>query len=196
MFLIPRSVSLYFTQFPHLCVDIFGNVFDKLNHCYLPDNPHDHTVRYNVPGENKRYTWSYKWLVRRAYYSLYDEYDEDDVASLKFVNCSKYIITCDGRCFNTVTWDIMKPKKDYSGYLRYVLQDDHGEKKTFLAHRLVAEAFIPNPKKYEVVNHKDLNPSNCHVSNLEWCTQAANVRHAVAYGHHPSAKPMTSIFFG
>lgn len=49
-------------------------------------------------------------------------------------------------------------------------------------HRIVAEAFIPNPMMLPVVNHIDSNRSNNHVKNLEWCTQAQNIRHAHSLG--------------
>lgn len=44
-------------------------------------------------------------------------------------------------------------------------------------HRLVAEAFIPNPHNYSIINHKDENKLNNVVSNLEWCTQKYNVNY-------------------
>lgn len=44
-------------------------------------------------------------------------------------------------------------------------------------HRILAKAFIPNPDGKPWVNHKDGNPSNNHVSNLEWCTPSENCLH-------------------
>ena len=47
----------------------------------------------------------------------------------------------------------------------------------FSAHRLVAMAFIPNPDNLPIVNHRDENPKNNQVSNLEWCDISYNTRY-------------------
>lgn len=56
----------------------------------------------------------------------------------------------------------------------------NGIAKTLLVHRLVALAFIPNSNKYPDINHKDENPSNNCVENLEWCTEKYNMNYGTA----------------
>lgn len=49
-----------------------------------------------------------------------------------------------------------------------------GKPRTYNVHRLVAEAFLPNPDNLPEVNHKDENRANCYLENLEWCTSEYN----------------------
>lgn len=73
----------------------------------------------------------------------------------------------------------MKPFLNNSGYLRIRLFDKNGKAKAYYIHRLVAEAFIPNPKDLPQVNHKDCNKLNNHFSNLEWCSQKYNIHESM-----------------
>lgn len=66
--------------------------------------------------------------------------------------------------------------ENQNGYKRIVLTKDRYRKK-FSVHRLVAEAFIPNPNNYPIINHKDENRSNNCVDNLEWCTHEYNTNY-------------------
>lgn len=84
---------------------------------------------------------------------------------------------------------IIEPEREMSyiknnrGYLSVVVR-----KKTHMLHRLVAQAFIPNPKNKPFVNHIDGNKLNNRVDNLEWCTTAENNRHARETGLHVQIK--------
>lgn len=51
-------------------------------------------------------------------------------------------------------------------------------RKSFQIHRLVAEAFIPNPKNKPIINHINYNRLDNCVNNLEWCTQKENVEYS------------------
>lgn len=68
-----------------------------------------------------------------------------------------------------------------AGYLTFCYIKD-GKRKSFLVHRAVALAFVPNPDKKPVVNHIDGDPSNNHRKNLEWVTQGENVEHSRKQG--------------
>ena len=72
---------------------------------------------------------------------------------------------------------ILKLSSDINGYKKITLCKN-SKQKTYLIHKLVAEAFLPNPDNLPVVNHKDENKLNNNVENLEWCTQAYNVNYS------------------
>ncbi len=85
-----------------------------------------------------------------------------------------YFINNYGTVYNKHLKELRK-EKTKGGYLRVTLYKN-GKQKHFLIHRLVAQAFIPNPKNLPEVNHIDNNPVNNRVENLAWCTAKENSR--------------------
>lgn len=94
-------------------------------------------------------------------------------------NFENYSITLDGRVINNTTKKCKKLTDNHTGngYLYVDLYKD-GKKHRKYIHRLVAEAYIPNPLNLPFVNHIDGNPKNNNYKNLEWCTPKQNVEHA------------------
>lgn len=90
---------------------------------------------------------------------------------------TNYEIDENGKVTNLITKNQLKGSISEQGYLYYRLSKDNS-KKMFYAHRLVAEAFLPNPNNLPVVNHIDGNKLNNNVNNLEWVSYSENVLHA------------------
>lgn len=79
----------------------------------------------------------------------------------------------------------LKSNKNYKkasvnkyGYYQTTLYKN-GKKRNALVHRLVAEAFLPNPNNKPTINHKDGNKLNNRVDNLEWATNKEQTNHSI-----------------
>lgn len=71
---------------------------------------------------------------------------------------------------------VLKPFNTTKGYL-YVDLYKQGKRKNYYIHRLVAQAFLPNPNNLPEINHKDEDKTNNHVTNLEWCDRKYNINY-------------------
>lgn len=103
----------------------------------------------------------------------------------------RYSVSNKGRVkTHRYNWNkIMKPAYDNSGYL-YVHIIDKKKK----IHRLVAEAFIPNPENKSQVNHKNGVKDDNRVENLEWATPSENQLHSLyVLGHKHGGKPCKKV---
>lgn len=111
----------------------------------------------------------------------------------------KYFITREGKVYSKYKNRFLKPRKLNNGYLMVTLCID-GRQDQISVHRLVAEAFIPNPKNKPCVNHKNFIRNDNRAQNLEWSTYGENVRYSAKRGrlshsdsHHNSKLTKKSV---
>lgn len=88
----------------------------------------------------------------------------------------EYAVTENGKIWSYKTNKFLNPGKHKCGYLQIALWQ-HNKPKYYFVHRLVAEAFIPNPNNLPQVNHKDEDKTNNNVCNLEWCDRKYNMNY-------------------
>ena len=95
--------------------------------------------------------------------------------------CPEYEVSTHGRVRNRKRNKIKVLSQRRNGYLQTTLFVDHTPRYR-LVHRLVAEAFVANPRHKKCVNHIDGVKINNHQNNLEWVTAQENTQHGLAMG--------------
>lgn len=97
----------------------------------------------------------------------------------------KYDINKKGEIFNKKRGNKLKPGTYNNGY-KYisVYIPELKKSKKVKVHRLVAIKYLSNPENKPFINHKNCNPSDNRVENLEWCTQKENVIHGFRNGRN------------
>ena len=111
-----------------------------------------------------------EWKAIQGYEGIYEVSNFGNVRSLPRYKRGNF----DSKVF--IEGKTIKQVKNNRGY--YIVQLSKNNKvKNFSVHRLVAEAFIPNPNNFPQVNHKDEDKSNNRVSNLEWMTLKRNINY-------------------
>lgn len=97
---------------------------------------------------------------------------------------TNYFITEDGKCYNQKTKKWLKGTVSHNGYLVYTLTIEGKSKKLF-AHRMVMETYCPCENSDSlVINHRDFNPLNNCLDNLEWCSQSENIAYSQREGRY------------
>ena len=95
----------------------------------------------------------------------------------------RYFVTEQGEVYSSKIKKPMKPNDNGTGYLSVELYSKDGTSKRKYIHRLVAEAFVPNPFCAPVVNHKNADTRDNRAGNLEWMFQDANIAHSRKLGN-------------
>lgn len=103
------------------------------------------------------------WKDIEGYEGLYQVSNMGKVRSVDRIDCTGH----------RLNGKILRPRMNSGGYLLVNLHNE-GEQKTFTVHRLVAQAFIPNPEGLPQINHKDEDKTNNIVDNIEYCDRKYN----------------------
>jgi len=113
-----------------------------------------------------------KWKNIKNFEGIYKVSNKGNVKSLKrkVKNKGSY------SGYALVKEKILKQSTNRLGYKVVTLQKE-GKRYHATVHRLVAKAFLEEPKNKNEVNHKDLNKANNNVLNLEWCNRSENINH-------------------
>lgn len=93
------------------------------------------------------------------------------------INNTHYSISRDGVLINEKTNRERKFSLANSGYMQTQISIN-GKIKNILQHRVLAEAFIPNPKNKQNVNHINGIKNDNRLENLEWCSKSENILHS------------------
>ena len=114
---------------------------------------------------------------------------------IPIVGFENYLVAEDGTVFSSKSNKVLVPSLNENGYL-YVSFWENNRQNSRTVHRLVAQAYVPNPDNKPFVNHKDANRANPHKDNLEWVTQSENIAHAYALGTMTQKRRLTEQQLG
>lgn len=130
-----------------------------------------------MTGEEYNNQFSEGELKHEVWKAIPDFEGYYEVSTLGRIRSVDRYVMCRGHKKRLIKGKILKPRLYKDGYFDVKLHKDKHRYKTRRINRLVALTFIPNLDNLPVVNHKDEDPLNNRVSNLEWCTQKYNVNY-------------------
>jgi len=127
-----------------------------------------------------------EWRDISGYEGLYQVSDFGRVKSLARTDYNK-----NGRIL-PIKERIMATHSNGVGHIKLTLSNGNSRSKKYV-HRLMAEAFVPNPNGYKLINHIDGNPSNNTLPNIEWVSMRENVTHGLKKS---DSRKKSSVFPG
>ena len=109
------------------------------------------------------------------------EYTGTEVSTFGRVRTLDRAVPCKGNGTRLVKGQVLKQQLKPKGYLQVGFRVN-GKYVSKSVHRLVAQTFIKNPDNLPEINHKDSDPTNNNVSNIEWCSHLYNIQYREKFG--------------
>lgn len=139
---------------------------------------------FNVSFNKCRVPLSVELLSRKYFNNHILNYEEHERCDLAKFGADNYVVTIDGRIWSVGRSQWVTLSMNVAGYqLASLSQGSAESRKTYIVHRLVAQAFLSNPDNKPEVNHKNSIRHWNHVDNLEWATSQENSDHARISGN-------------
>lgn len=112
-----------------------------------------------------------EWMAVKGYEGYYE------VSNFGNIRSVEREVLCKNGTSKHLNSHTMSQSTHYKNGYKSVILTVGCEKKRVLVHRIVAQAFLPNPKNLPEINHIDEDKTNNRLSNLEWCTHEYNNRY-------------------
>lgn len=119
--------------------------------------------------------------MEKEVWKTYPEYSWIEASNLGRIRTKDRYVTVKGQSKRLIKGRVLKQRLSNSGYLMVEFGVD-GKSVFRYVHRIIAVCFIPNPFGLPEINHKDNNPRNNAVSNLEWCDHQYNIDYKKNFG--------------
>lgn len=165
----------------------------KCTDCGIRLTPENKTARYHRCKECEKIRYKSVGLKKKK--ALVEKFCQDpNIRPVEGFN-GRYMVSNTGDVYSVTEFGIRKlrPGVNAAGYYLVCLFEN-GKPKMKSVHQLVGLAFIENKYPYvnKIINHKDGNKLNNHVSNLEWTTFSGNTRHALRTGLQPRGEQIAT----
>lgn len=180
-----RRAALIEFGLPHVIIYESGECYDSYRDQWKTPCKRGHFCFYDTDGREIR-IMAYR-LLNFYFAAPWNRPIYCRWRRLDFVGCPDYFVTSLGEIYCESQCVYYKPVIKSTGYCQVTIRSTDGTYKVCLVHRLVAQAFIPNPENKLMVNHLDGIKTNNNVFNLEWATSRENNIHMFETGLHPKS---------
>ena len=163
---IPKKLRVSQYTLDGTFIETFNSIIEAMNKTGFRD-----TKISSVCKGKRNHVGEFIWK-----YTDFEYKPDEEPAGKMLEGYSRYIITTDGKIYSKSSKKYLSTREN-SGYNYVTLYNNSKKGKDFSIHYLVGKVYIPNPKNYPMLNHKNYNKIDNRVENLEWISYSENMKH-------------------